>query len=171
MDFIIILMVLNMRENGWKINNMEKARKLGQTVLGIQECIIWEEKMDKGNFYGQTDLPMKANLKIIIFMVMELIYGLTEENLQEIGNKIKWMVKGNFYGQMAENIKDNIWMIKKMELGNLSGLMVENTMDNGQMENNTEQAFTLDKMDRKEKENGTTAKELDGQTQKTEIKL
>ena len=51
-------------------------------------------KMEKVNYNYQTAHFMQVNLKIIIFMEMELSYGPMEEHTQDNGFKIKCRDKG-----------------------------------------------------------------------------
>lgn len=55
-------------------------------------------------------------------------------------------------------------MIKNTDKVHLNGLMVENIEDPGKMENNMEEVYILDLIIKKEKENGTKVKELNGST-------
>ena len=66
MVYIHILMELNMKEIGRKINKMEQVRKVGQMVLHMKEIINKERKVAKVNLNGQMEVLMKDNLKIII---------------------------------------------------------------------------------------------------------
>ena len=51
------------------------------------------------------DQYFKDNSKIIILMGKDYIYSLMEDNLKEIGLKIKWMDKEYILGKMEESIK------------------------------------------------------------------
>lgn len=64
--------------------------------------------MEKENFYGLTEVPMRENSKIIISTEMEPTAGLMEENSSVNGKIIKWMVSVSLSGLMEESIKDNI---------------------------------------------------------------
>jgi len=95
---------------------------------------------------------------------MEKVFmnGPMEGSSTETGKIIKWTDKENLLGMMEENMLGTIKMIKNMVMDNLSGLMEENIKDIGKMENNTEEVFILEVINRKEKENGMKERELDG---------
>lgn len=69
MEHIIMLMELNMKENGLKINNTEKEEKCGLMEHCMLEIMLMERRMVKENFNGVMELLMKENLKIIILKV------------------------------------------------------------------------------------------------------
>ncbi len=53
----------------------------------------WEKNMEKESLYGVIKVCMKEIFKIIIYMDLEYINGLMEENTKVNGKIIKWMVK------------------------------------------------------------------------------
>ena len=57
--------------------------------------------MEKGIFFGGTDLPILVNSLKMIFMVQEHINGLMVENTKASGKKIRWMDKGCLLGEMG----------------------------------------------------------------------
>ena len=63
---IYVQMEQYMKENGKKINNMEKEKKYGLMVLGMKVIILMVKNMVKENFIGLMVLHMKENFLIII---------------------------------------------------------------------------------------------------------
>ena len=66
MVYIHILMELNMKEIGRKINKMEQVKKVGLMVPRMKETINKVKKVVKVNLNGLMVVHMKDNLKIII---------------------------------------------------------------------------------------------------------
>lgn len=56
---------------------------------------------------------------------MENTFGVMEDTIKAIGNKIKWMASVNLCGLMVEDSKDNILTIKNMAKEFLFGMMEE----------------------------------------------
>lgn len=70
MVFITTLMERSMRENGLKINNMEKVLKLGLTEQSIKAPTKKEKKKDKESLFGVIWQPTRETLVITTFMVI-----------------------------------------------------------------------------------------------------
>lgn len=70
-----ILTVLNMMENGLKINNTVKVQKYGLIRPNIPECINMVKNMEKVCFSGRMDHHIKEILIITTLRVMEFISG------------------------------------------------------------------------------------------------
>lgn len=83
------------------------------------------------NSFGLIKQVILDILKIIIFMEKDNINGMMEDNIQEIGYKIKCMEMEYLNRRMEDNILENIKMIKKKDQGNQFGLTGKNFMDNG----------------------------------------
>ena len=66
MVYIHILMELNMKEIGKKINKMEQVRKVGLMELHMKVNINKVRKVVKVNLNGLMEVHMRDNLKIII---------------------------------------------------------------------------------------------------------
>ena len=64
-----------------------------------------------GYFVGMMALFMKAILRIIIFLDMELINGRMERNTKAIGLIIVLMDKGSFGGMMVKSILERLKII------------------------------------------------------------
>eukprot|EP00335_Anophryoides_haemophila_P000333 CAMPEP_0204821078 /NCGR_PEP_ID=MMETSP1018-20131115/2213_1 /ASSEMBLY_ACC=CAM_ASM_000518 /TAXON_ID=46462 /ORGANISM="Anophryoides haemophila, Strain AH6" /LENGTH=165 /DNA_ID=CAMNT_0051919671 /DNA_START=559 /DNA_END=1056 /DNA_ORIENTATION=- len=156
---ILTLMVLNILEIGKMTNKKVLVKKYGLMVPDIKVLMSKERNKVKANFIGLTDLNMKENFKIIIYMVKEFTPGLMEEHTKVNGKVIKWMEKENSYGLMVENMLDPMSKIKNMDSENLNGLMAEDIKDYGKMENNMEREFILMHKEKKNKENGLMVKE------------
>ena len=69
----------------------------------------WNKAM--GYFVGMMALFMKAILRIIIFLDMELINGRMERNTKAIGLIIVLMDKGSFGGMMVKSILERLKII------------------------------------------------------------
>lgn len=110
-DNIFIWMELFIQVIGKMINNMVSESKHGLTAPNMKDYTRKERNMDKGNFFGLTDLNFLVNSKIIISMVKALMNGATGENILEHGRIIRWTARVSSPGVMAENISDPIWMI------------------------------------------------------------
>ena len=66
MVYIHILMELNMKVIGKKINKMEQGKRVGLMVHHMKEIINKVKKVDKGYLNGLMEVHMMVNLKIII---------------------------------------------------------------------------------------------------------
>lgn len=105
MESIVILMELSMKVIGKKISNMVRELKLGLMVLNTTVNIFMVKNMGKVDSHGQMAVLILVLSKKIIYKVMELIIGLTEDNLLEHGLIIKWKEAEHFLGQTEENTK------------------------------------------------------------------
>jgi hypothetical protein len=135
MVFINILMVLNMKDNGLKIDKVVKVLKLGLMVLVMLAVIKMGKNAVKENLNGLMDHLMKVIFLIIILMGKVFILGEIKDNILEIGLIIKWKVKEFLLGLIIESIMGIIIMIKKMVLELLNGLMEGNLLVIGKMGN------------------------------------
>jgi hypothetical protein len=66
MEFIVIMMVQNMKVIGLMINRKVKEKKFGLMVLSILETIMMGKSVEMEDLFGQMDQCMKVNLEIII---------------------------------------------------------------------------------------------------------
>lgn len=73
--FIYILMVLNMKEIGWMIYNMDLVLNLGQIQLDMKVNINMVKKKDRENIIGLMDQFISEIGVIINFLDLEYIYG------------------------------------------------------------------------------------------------
>ena len=105
MESIVILMGLSMKAIGKKISSMVRELKLGQMVQNTTVNIFMVKNMGKVDSHGQMEVLILVLSKKIIYKVMELIIGLTEDNLSEHGLIIKWKEVEHFLGQTEENTK------------------------------------------------------------------
>jgi hypothetical protein len=96
--YITIMMGLCIRELGKKINKMGLEKKFGQTQLVIKGNIKMVKNAGKAILNGQMDLYILENFKIIIFKERVYIYGTTYVDMKEIGKITKWMDLVNLYG-------------------------------------------------------------------------
>lgn len=105
MGFIVILMELSMKVIGKKISSTARELKHGRMVPNTTVNIFMEKNMGKVGLHGQMAVLILVLLKKIIYKVMELIIGQTEDNLSEHGSIIKWKEVEHFLGQTEENMK------------------------------------------------------------------
>ena len=75
MENIIIVMVLLMKGNGKKINNMEKVKNCGQMEQSMRVNTLMEKNMDKESSFGLMEVPMMESFNRMKFMVMVYISG------------------------------------------------------------------------------------------------
>ena len=108
MVFINILMVLNMKDNGLKIDKVVKVLKLGLMVLVMLAVIKMGKNAVKENLNGLMDHLMKVIFLIIILMGKVFILGEIKDNILEIGLIIKWKVKEFLLGLIIGNIKGSM---------------------------------------------------------------
>jgi len=156
---ILMPMGLNIWEIGKMINKKVLEKKFGLMVLNMKANTYKERNKAKESFSGQMEVNMMDYSKIITFMVMVHILGLTEELIKVTGNIIKCMAKENLYGLMAENIMETMLKIRNMDLENLSGLMEENTKEIGKTASSMELELILMLKTRKKEDNGLMEKE------------
>ena len=135
---IPILMVLNMKVIGRKINKKGAAKKNGLMGQAMKGNINKEKNLDMEFLNGQMGVLTKEISKIIILMERVLIHGGIKENMKEIGKIIKWMDMEFLHGLMEGDMLASIKMIKKMDMDCLNGLMEKNIEGNGKMGNKME---------------------------------
>ncbi len=58
--------------------------------------------------YGQMEADMMESSISIILKVLDIIFGLMEDNIKVFGKIIKCMVEVCLLGQMEENMKENM---------------------------------------------------------------
>lgn len=162
MEFILMLMELNIWDNGKMINKKDMVQKFGQMEQNTKEITSKEKNKVKDNFIGQMDLSMMDSLVTIISMAKEYTHGLMVELIKVNGKIIKWMESENSFGLMEENIMEIILRISNTDLVNLNGLMAENTKAAGKMENRMVRVFMSTQVENRRQENGQMEKELDG---------
>ena len=90
-------MVLIMKAIGNWMNRMDMELKHGLMVLNILEILKKDSNRDMGNLFGKRGLPIKENLRIVILMEKEFIFGQIKKFMMGGGNKIKCMVSVCFY--------------------------------------------------------------------------
>lgn len=94
--------------SGKMINNMVLVKKLGLMVHIMRDNMKKERNMGKGNQFLLMDLCMKVNLIIMIFMVVEYMFGLIIEDMKENGKEIRCMEKELLLGLMEDLIMESI---------------------------------------------------------------
>lgn len=145
-EFIIQLVVLNIKVNGRKISSMDMANRYGLMKLFTKGNIKMEKNMGKVLFFGKMTVAMMASLFRIIFMDLENMCGKMEESIKEIGKTIKWKGKEFLLGLMAENMKESTRMIKRKVLEFLPSEMGEPIKENGRMESSMVKVFFVRKI-------------------------
>ena len=70
---------------GKKINNMERALRLGQMVLLMMDFMMKEKNMAQENSHGLTVVLMQGNLSIIILKGKVNINGVINDFIMETG--------------------------------------------------------------------------------------
>ena len=110
--------------------------------------------------------PMVALIRelsrTITFRAMVLTTGLTAASLKVTGSTTKWKERVSLDGPTAEDMKENISMTRKKVTVPSSGPMAGNTKVAGRMESSTARASTPQRMERRKKASGATARELPG---------
>ena len=86
MVLICMQMAQRMLVNGLKINSMAKQLKNGLMEQSMRENIHMAKNMEKAIFCGLINPVIKDSLLTIIYMVLELINGLMEGSILDLGN-------------------------------------------------------------------------------------
>lgn len=92
---ITMLMVLNMKVSGTKTNNQVMVLKPGQMVLSTLVLIRVVRKKVRGNLNGMMEPHTMDNSLITTLKVLEFMFGLTREDLMDLGSITKCMVRGS----------------------------------------------------------------------------
>lgn len=85
LESIVILMVLNMKVTGKKINNTEMVLKHGQMVLNIKDNMFKVKNTALENSHGLMEVPIMVILLKTTSKVKENITGLMEESTTVTG--------------------------------------------------------------------------------------
>lgn len=108
MVFTCMQMVQGMKENGKRINSMERVLRDGLMELSMMENTLKAKSTVEVHSNGATTLCSLANSRTTILKVMEPINGTMAENTTETGKIIKCMEKVFLHGQTDENIQGHI---------------------------------------------------------------
>ena len=81
------------------------VKKYGQMVLSMKETTKREEEMAREKLSSQIHQFLKVSSRMTSFMDSVFIFGLTEENIKDIGVKTKCTDKVRLNGQMVEFMK------------------------------------------------------------------
>lgn len=79
----------NIMENGMKTSNMAKAKSPGLMGQNIMDTMLMELNKGLVNSIGLMELYIVGILLVVGYKVKELINGMMEEFMLEIGKKIK----------------------------------------------------------------------------------
>ena len=161
-ELIDILMAVNTKVIGKKINKMEMDLKVGLMVRCMKGSMCWVKNMEEGNSLGQMNLLTRESSLTTTFMEEGFMSGPMEGGSRVIGRIIRWKGKVFSLGLTVEGMKGIIMMTKNRGKGHLSGPMAEDMWDCGIMESNMGLANILLLMEAAEMENGNKARELDG---------
>ena len=101
---IIMSMVLNMKVSGSRTSNQVMVLKLGQMVLSTLVLTRVVRKKVRGNLNGMMEPHTMDNSLITTLKVLEFMFGLTSEDLMDLGSITKCMVRVSLLGQMEKNI-------------------------------------------------------------------
>jgi len=145
-EFIIQLVVPNIRVNGRKISNMDMDNRHGPMKQSIKESIKVEKNMEKVLFFGKMTVVMRDSLLRIIFTDLENMFGKMEEFMKDSGRTTKWREKVFLPGLMVENMKDNTRTIRRKALVSLHLETVEFIKENGRMANSTARVYSARKI-------------------------
>jgi len=104
MGLIHIWMGLGTLDIGWKTSSMERARKLGLTVLDTRGNISRGKNMVEGSFSGPTALRMMVTSLTTIFMDSGSISGQTAEHSRDNGRIIRWRAQGRSLGRIIASM-------------------------------------------------------------------
>lgn len=85
MGLISTLMGLCTKVNGKKTSSMVMGRKHGRMAHVMRVTMLKVKKTERVSSCGQMVPHMKDSSKIIIFMVMENMYGQTKESILDNG--------------------------------------------------------------------------------------
>lgn len=157
--FTIILMERDMKAGGLKINNMETAKKFGQTMLVMKVSTKMVRNTVTVSSSGLMDQLILEILSITIFMDKVNILGLMVVNMMVIGVQIKCMDQVFLHGMMAGDTKESTLMIKNKVTVFSLGPMVANTRVNGRMVNNMVSEHITQAKVKLKKVSGLTVKE------------
>mgnify|MGYP001807978036 CR=1 FL=1 len=94
---MFIWMVLSILVNGKMIDRMEKEKKYGQMELVMKDNTKMVKKTEEVHSNGLMDLFMWETSFRTIFKDKESIVGRMVENMLENGRIIKWMAKEYIY--------------------------------------------------------------------------
>merc|ERR1712025_1499153 len=110
-------MVLNIKDNGKKINEMEKenSKELMEQEINFKDNIPMIKEQVKVHVFTKMDLNMKENGKKENIMAMVYLMQLMVINIQEIGLMAKKVVKASMYFSMVLLMMVNLKMIKEKE--------------------------------------------------------
>ena len=107
LEFIAILMELNTKVIGKKINNMVMDLKHGQTEQDMKANTFKAKNMESADLHGLMEVLSTENSLTIIYKERVNTIGLMEENLMDHGWITKWKEVVFSHGQTAEDMKVN----------------------------------------------------------------
>ena len=162
MESTTTLMVLAMKVGGLKINNMEKERKYGQTMLAMKDSTKMERNTVTESSYGLMDRLILVILLTITYMAKVSTLGLTVVNTTVNGTTIKCTDLEFLPGTMVESTRANTLMTKSKVTVYLHGQMVVSMMVNGEMESSMVLASTFQARVKLRKANGQKENAFNG---------
>ena len=99
-----------MKVNEFHLNKKETEKKSGRTGLLTLECLKVESSLAKEIFGEKMEAITRANSQTIIFVALEDMSEVMDENTKGFGRIIKCMEKGLFIGPMEGFTKVSLRM-------------------------------------------------------------
>lgn len=143
MDSIITPMELAMKVIGTKINNTEKEKRSGQTMLAMRASIKMGRNMEEVSSCGPMDQRIQEISSKTTSTAWVFTPGLTEGNMTDNGRTTRWTAKVYSPGQMEENMKDSMLTIRKKDKVYSRGQMDASMMATGKTESSMAREFTI----------------------------
>lgn len=145
MEFILMLTVLNMRDNGLMTYNKVMELNCGPMEASMKGIIMKDIKMVKVPIAGQMVAIIQVTGRGTKYMGKENINGVMVEVMMEIGMNVQCMDMVFTFGQMVDDMRDNICKIRRKDMVYILGMMEENIKAIGRMVNRKvkEKSFKL----------------------------
>ena len=125
-----------MKENGFKINSMDKELSIGLMVQSTREHFNKERNKVSEYMFSKMAHVTMVKSPIIHYMA-KVKYHLKMVSLMRVIGKItKWMELVNSHGVMGEYIKANTKKVESMAKAKCYGQMANYIREGGLMENN-----------------------------------
>ena len=120
---------------GKKINNMERALRLGQMVCAMKVIMSTERSTERVLSNGQIHQCLLVSSTITIFTGKVFTCGVMVVSTRENGKTIKCMERGHSLGVTADCTLVSTSTTRRTVMANLCGLMVVATRATGCMVN------------------------------------
>ena len=117
--------------DGLTITSMERELRPGLMAVNMKDFTKRGKRTDRANTHGKTVVTTRENGEITRLTVMELMFGLTVDNIRANGSTTRCMEEVTTSGKMVVVRMVTICMTRSMVLELILGLMGENTLDSG----------------------------------------